>query len=58
MALQIEWMAGHFDAMTGHRLVKSHRKNLRPRRPQARVRWPRSEYARKRLETYLAAGAA
>lgn len=52
MALQIEWMAGHFDAITGRRLPRK-RKNLRPRRPHARVRWPKSLYARRRLESLI-----
>ena len=49
--LQLQWMTGRFDAITKPRVVR--RKNLKPRRPYARVRWPRSEYARQRLRELL-----
>lgn len=52
LALQQQWMDGYFDAVTGRRSL---RKNLRPRRPVcARVRWPRSQYARNRVQAALA----
>lgn len=53
MVLQLAWMDGWFDAFTRRRSKNLKRKNLRPRRPYARVRWPRSEYARRRLESLL-----
>lgn len=49
MTLQLRWMDGHFDASTG-RGLHTKRKNLKPRRPYARVRWPKSAYVRRRLE--------
>jgi hypothetical protein len=53
LKLQLEWMDGWFDAFTRRRSKNLKRKNLKPRRPHARVRWPRSEYARRRLESLL-----
>lgn len=50
LALQRQWMDGHFDAVTGRRSL---RKNLRPRRPYARVRWPKGSYARRRLQAII-----
>lgn len=55
MELQLQWMDGWFDAFTRRRSKGLKRKNLKPRRPYARVRWPRSEYARRRLESLLEA---
>jgi hypothetical protein len=52
MSLQLAWMAGWFDAFTRRHSKNLKRKNLRPRRI-ARTRWPRSEYARRRLELSL-----
>lgn len=49
LALQLQWMTGWFDAITGHRLPRR-RRNLRPRKHHARVRWPKSLYVRRRLE--------
>lgn len=52
LALQLQWMDGHFDAVTGVRIV-AHKRPYRTRRKSVRVRWPRSRYARLRLETII-----
>lgn len=46
MELQLQWRNGWLDALTGRRLPRI-RKSLDPRR---RTNWPRSDYARRRLE--------
>lgn len=43
LALQLQWMDGRFDAMTGFKRPITRRKSIR-------VRWPKSLYARRRLE--------
>jgi hypothetical protein len=53
MELQLRWMAGWFDAYTRRRSKELKRKNLKPRRPNARVRWPRSEYARRLVQVAM-----
>lgn len=52
-SLQLQWMDGWFDAFTRRRSKNLKRANLRPRKTTARVRWPRNEYARRRLEALL-----
>jgi ribosome modulation factor len=52
MTLQLQWMAGHFDAVTGKRLV-THRRSHLTRRKTVRIRWPRRDYSRKRLAEIL-----
>ena len=51
-ALQLQWMDGHFDAVTGKHKPKVRVRNLRPRKT-SRIRWPRSVYARTKVKTYL-----
>lgn len=50
LALQLKWTDGHFDAVTG---VRVRRQRYVTRRKAVRVRWPRSRYARRRLELLL-----
>ena len=52
LSLQLQWQDGWFDATTGKRLVHRRAKHLTRRKTCGR-RWPRSEYARRRVQALL-----
>lgn len=53
LALQRLWMAGHFDAVTGAMRPRRLRPAHITHRKAVRVRWPKSSYARHRLQLII-----
>lgn len=53
LEMQRLWMAGNFDAVTGAWRTRRIRPRHITKRKSVRVRWPRSQYARRRLEAII-----